>query len=55
MATFETSNIMVSEKLDGSNYVNWKCEMELILQMKGLWELVTENRPTYESKHEKMR
>ena len=49
MATNEMSNLLVSEKLDGSNYANWKCEMELILQMKDVWEVVTEEEPTDEN------
>jgi hypothetical protein len=53
IAAFEISNIVVSAKLDGSNYASWKCEMELILQMKILWELTTEDKLEDESKHEK--
>lgn len=53
MAASKNSNILVSEKLDGSDYASWKCEMKLILQMKGLWQLTTEEKPTNQSKHEK--
>ena len=47
------SSLVFSEKLDGSNYANWKCEMELILQMKDLWELVTEEKPKDQDKLDK--
>ena len=30
---------MVSEKLDGTHYAIWECEIELTLQIKGLWEV----------------
>ena len=49
MASNEMSSLLVSEKLDGSNYANWKCEMGLILQMKNLWEVVTEAKPIDEN------
>ena len=45
----QMSNTVVSEKLDGANYANWKCEMELILQMKNLWEVVTKEEPIDEN------
>ena len=31
MTDCEMSNIMVSEKMDGTNYANWKCKTELVL------------------------
>lgn len=53
MASNDMSNLMITEKLDGSNYGNWKCEMELILQMTDLWEVVIEEEPTDHSGHDK--